>query len=87
MPAKRDDLLMKDGCWELRLHHVRLQHVTATLNSYIRHYCPKTKMNLYWYSLPLIDTKCTGCGANPPEHIMGLWKLHNYDYIQTGVSN
>ena len=30
---------------------------------------------------------CAKCQERPPEGVMGLWKLHNMDYIQAGVSH
>ena len=59
--------------------------VPSLLYSYITHQCP-TKGMYYWYALRLLDDKCVGCHKNPPDEIMGLWKLHNMDYIQRGIS-
>ena len=81
--AKRNDLLLKDGCWELRSHSSK----TYLLNSYIQHMCPAYEEKRYWYSIPLIDHICEGCQEYPPESMMGLWKLHNLDYIQAGKSH
>ena len=29
-----------------------------------------------------LDGKCSGCNQNAPEEIHGLWKLHNFEWIQ-----
>ena len=80
---KREALLMKEGCWEIRAH---TKLGWSLLNSFIQHYCPVYETKRYWYALPLIDHICEGCKEHPPESIMGLWKLHNMDYIQAGKS-
>ncbi len=83
-----DPVLMEEGVWSLRAHITGQYKAPASkLNSYIAHPCPSTGVMYYWYSLSLIDTECMGCKEHPPEEIMGLWKLHNMDYIQAGHSH
>ncbi len=79
---RREELLMKDGDWEIRAHTSSCH----MLNSYIQHYCAVAKQKYYWYSLPMLNTACHGCKGQAPDGIMGLWKLHNMDYIQAGVN-
>ena len=83
MMLKNETVLLKDGCWELRSHHSR----KYLLVSFIQHYCPVLQEKRYWYSIPLMDHKCSGCQEYVPEDMMGLWKLHNMDYIQSGKSH
>ena len=80
-----DKLLMQEGTWEIR---------TTTryygLHSYIVHQCPALTGSQYygrrfWWSLPIIESKCDGCHKTPPPDIMGLWRLHNWDYVQAGI--
>jgi hypothetical protein len=57
------------------------------LYSYIMHAChppeePITRQ--FWWSLDLINTKCRSCHEYPPDEMMGLWKMHNWEYIQNG---
>ena len=82
-----DTVLMEDGPWRLVRHDTRTgQPPRSMLNSYIEHQCHVYKEKRYWYALQLIEQMCDGCRKHPPEEIMGLWKLHNMDYIQRGVS-
>lgn len=29
---------------------------------------------------------CVACGSASPDEIRGLWKLHNFDWVQEGLS-
>ncbi len=80
-----DPILMEEGMWFLRAHNTCMRNKSPSrLQSYIAHTCPVVKLTYYWYSLMLIDTVCSGCQERPPNDLMGLWKLHNMEYIQNG---
>ncbi len=82
-----DHILMEEGGWLLRAHNTGVRNKgPSRLQSYISHTCPAGKTTYYWYSLMLIDTVCFGCQERPPDDLMGLWKLHNMEYIQNGYS-
>ena len=79
-------LLMREGSWELR----SAQFVADdALNSYIVHECPvldrRYSGRRYWWSRPVHGRKCDGCHGTPPDNVMTVWTLHNFDYIQGGV--
>ena len=78
---KDDNLLMREGVWELRTITSYAEH---NLHSYIVHECPLVSTPYYWWHLDNIDKTCYECKKHPPTDIMGLWKLHNFDYIQAG---
>lgn len=82
-PYREEQILFEMGSWSLRVHNTTL----TLLQSYIQHQCPIAKTRLYWYSLKRINEACRRCSEYPPDDIMGLWKLHNMDYIQTGKSH
>ena len=73
-----DQLLMTDGCWELR----KISPDTKILHSYIAHDCLGN--TYYWWHLANIAVICPGCDQYPPQDMMTVWKLHNFDYIQSG---
>ena len=87
-PKKKDpEELMCIDDWKLVRHETSLgDTVQSLLHSYIAHQCVATGSEYYWYPLNLINDTCLGCHTKPPEEIMGLWKLHNMDYIQRGIS-
>ncbi len=74
--------------WKLVAHDTPLgKPPRSKLYSFIEHLCPSHEdLKMYWYSLELIDEACGRCGEFPPVGIMGLWRLHNMDYIQAGKS-
>lgn len=76
---------MKEGPWELKFYDAK----NSNLMSYIKHLCPKGRgMGLsYWYALDRIDKPCAHCHEYPNADIMTVWKLHNWEYIQRGVSH
>jgi hypothetical protein len=80
------DSLMKDGPWELIPTNKSVIH-RYNLYSFIMHTCAASHAvdvtHQYWWSLDFIDSKCHTCGEYPPDDMMGLWKLHNWDYIGT----
>ena len=84
---KKETVLHEVGPWKLVKHDTSLGGPPGSLLlSYIAHTCVPTGSNYYWYNLGLINEACDGCHENPPKEIMGLWKLHNMDYIQKGIS-
>lgn len=86
-PGRHDTVLMEVGDWKLMDHVDSLgNRVTVSLlNSYISHDCPNIENRMYyWYALKSLDDACHGCAEKPDEGIMGLWRLHNMDYIQNG---
>ena len=74
--------LHKVDNWEIRTTNESAKPLYG-LHSYIAHYCPVLKTCRYWWALPLAG-RCVGCNYPPPEDVLGLWKLHNFDYIQNG---
>jgi hypothetical protein len=75
---------MVEGAWELKF----LDAKTSALKSYIRHNCPEDHgAPSYWYGLTKIDDPCKHCREYPNADIMTVWKLHNWDYIQGGISH
>lgn len=86
MHKKDPRVLYETGRWQLVRHETSVgDTVQVLLHSYIAHAC-LGKGTYYWYSISSIDDKCFGCHNSPPDEIMGLWKLHNMDYIQKGIS-
>ena len=84
--VKDPRILLKMDTWQLIKHETSVgSSVQSLLYSYIAHACAG-QGTYYWYSINSIDDKCRSCGKNPPDEMMGLWKLHNMDYIQRGVS-
>lgn len=77
--------LFRQGTWSLMPH---VPDATSKLQSYIVHYCPvEVSSNKYWYGLNTLDRPCSDCSNFPPDEIMGLWKMHNMEYIQNGISH
>lgn len=77
-----EKLLMRKRCWDLVSTNDGLVR-RYNLNSYIVHKCPQADDRLqYWWSMDLINTVCYNCHEYPPDHVMGLWKLHNWEYVQ-----
>lgn len=72
--------LMRDGEWVLRPY----ENSATLLRSLIIHTCSEAKTTFYWYGLLGMDSPCYGCHQYPPQNMIGLWKLHNMDYIQKG---
>jgi hypothetical protein len=81
--AAKDTVLIRDGDWELR-RVAPVPHI-LNLHSYIAHKCSIGASDAYfWWSLNLVEEACFGCSERPPPNLMGVWKLHNFDYIQNG---
>ncbi len=79
-------VLMQEGPWQL-MTTADLESHEPNLHSWIVHHCPNRESREYgncWWNLSIINRSCDGCDEYPPTGIMGLWKLHNFDYIQQG---
>ena len=75
---------MVEGNWQLIFYDA----AHSALKSYIKHPCPKDfNAVYYWYALSRIDEPCKQCHEYPNQDIMTVWKLHNWDYIQGGISH
>ena len=84
--SDEDALLhQQEGCWELRTTTESAERRYG-LHSYIVHVCPVEGFRRYWWYLPMTEAPCGGCWKQPPDEIYGLWKLHNWEYIQKGVT-
>jgi hypothetical protein len=79
---KEEELLMKEDCWELRATTEYARRLHPSLFSYIAHHCPIAEAWRYWWMPIAIDTMCAECSETPPSDMLGLWKLHNFNYIQ-----
>ncbi len=80
MNAEHGTPLMVEGEWEL----LALTEVeSAELKSYIVHDCPNWAVRKYWWMVLIMDKACTTCHKHPPNGMLGLWKLHNWQYIQS----
>ena len=75
--------LAGEGPWELCKANRIAEHRIG-LHSYIVHVCNRLVGKRYWWAHSGIDRLCEGCDRPPPDKIMTLWKLHNFDYIQNG---
>ena len=56
-------------------------------DSYIMHFCP----SLYWKvyldeGIMLAEGVCIHCMEVVPPGLIALWKMHNWSYIQNGIS-
>ena len=83
--SEKDVLLMRESTWELRsCSSPPSRHIG--LHSYIVHKCPSlaTGYLRFWWNLPVVGRKCDGCHRVPPDDLLTLWQLHNFDYIQSG---
>ncbi len=88
MSTESGEVLMEEGSWKIMVAkgHFIQQY---GLNSYIVHNCPEHDIGQlpylqYWWQKDTLDPACYLCDQHPPDHIMALWKLHNFDYIQGG---
>jgi hypothetical protein len=84
--SKEDVLLLRESTWELRSCS---SSIRMGLHSYIVHRCPSLADTgcsglRYWWNLPVVGRKCDGCHRVPPDDLLTLWQLHNWDYIQKG---
>lgn len=84
-PGRFDDgpnypILHEDGAW-------RLYRVTYTqppqVRSYIGHMCPDRMKSVWRWSIANMDLPCPECGETPPDEMVGLYKLHNWDYLRS----
>ncbi len=84
-PDHTEDVLLheQDGQWELRMTTARANK-RPRLHSYIVHVCPVENFRRYWWYLPTNGAPCGGCWKQPPDEIYGLWRLHNWEWIQKG---
>ncbi len=80
--AEGEVLLMDDSGFQLR-RVTPFAEQRYNLHSYIAHMCPSSRMWRFWWDLMIIDQACLYCGEYPPEDMMGLWKLHNFEWIQS----
>ena len=71
---------MEEGNWKLKENIARTSE--TSLLSYISHDCPEGRGRRFWFLPHAIDACCYDCNASPPPGMLGLWKLHNWDYIQ-----
>ena len=84
------ELLLREGPWALWSTGALSGRVGGLLHSYIVHGCAEFNFgdgNSFWWSLLTIDRACAGCQKYPANAVMTLWKLHNWDYIQSGGDN
>ena len=79
-----ETLLMSAGYWQLRGTNDRAKQWNDGLDSYIVHCCPKASDSgdRWWWTISGIDDDCTMCGEYPPKDMLGLYKLHNFDWLQ-----
>lgn len=75
--------LMQNGDFELVMYEKIPNDPYPDLHSYITHTCGKSKYSRYLVWESVIEMPCAGCGKIPPEDILGLWRLHNFDWIQS----
>ena len=69
-------ILHEEGNWKL---HPTTQPRIATIQSFILHTCPTGK-SYYWYDGNM-DDACYHCGEYVASGVLGLWKLHNFDWL------
>lgn len=70
--------LHEEGNWQLLpsgRHNKQIQ-------SYILHVCPDAGAHYYWYSRNM-DGACNHCGEYVATGVLGLWRLHNFEWIGT----
>ncbi len=80
------ELLLQEGTWAL-WSTGDLSGKVNLLHSYIVHGCAEFNYgdgNSFWWSMLTIDRQCASCQKYPATAVMTLWKLHNWDYIQSG---
>ena len=67
-------ILHEDGRFRL--------YATNKTDSLIAHHCENPKnATIKWWYLPS-PHRCYMCGAVPPDNILGLYKLHNWDRLR-----
>lgn len=67
--------LHREGNWQLLPTGKR----PKAIQSYILHICP-TGGRYYWYAGSM-DGACNHCGEYVANGVLGLWTLHNFDWI------
>ena len=75
------DYLMKEGSWKLKALSA---HCDTDRHSFIVHECPigLESSTRYWYPSVSQDEHCSECNEHPPAAMVGLWRLHNWSFIQ-----
>ncbi len=90
--AEGETMLMAAGCWQLRSTNPKAKSWNDDLESYIYHECPggtfdndSGVIQRFWWNATTIDTPCRVCEKYPPKDMLGLWKLHNYEWFQQEI--
>jgi len=83
MSSSEGKILDQDGSWELRSVVQYSDGKEGLIKSYIRHVCPVTGDQRYWWHRGTIERSCEFCHEHPAMGIMTAWKLHNFGYLQS----
>lgn len=78
--VSKGETLMEEGEYSLVKWAPENAEAYFPLQSYIAHRCEGGTW--CWWDPKYINERCSGCEGLPPEDIMALWKLHNWDWIQ-----
>ena len=86
-PEPDKEVVMEDGGFFIEKVPDK-QKIFDKHESYIMHYCP----SLYWKChvdevFMIAHGVCSHCMGTIPSGLIALWKLHNWQYIQDGISS